>query len=147
MNSRIALVLISGAACSVPGLSQFDFTLDGRQVQVHSFASQGFMYSNENNYLSAPTSNGTLALTDFGANISAQVTDKFRIGAQIYDYNLGDLGNWYPQLDWATGDYRFKDWLGVRAGKVKTVLGLFNDVQDMQFLPHLGDLAAIALSS
>ena len=31
-------------------------------------------------------------------------------------------------------DYRFKDWFGVSAGKVKTVVGLCNDTQDMEFL-------------
>jgi hypothetical protein len=44
------------------------------------------------------------------------------------------LGNFHPQLDWAYGDYKFKDWLGIRAGKVKTVQGLSHDVQDMEFL-------------
>jgi len=31
-------------------------------------------------------------------------------------------------------DYRFKDWFGMRGGKVKTTLGLYNDTQDMEFL-------------
>ena len=110
--------------CAVPAVmrAQFDFTLDGRQVQIHSFASQGFMYSNDNNYLTTNTSQGSFAFTDFGANVSTQVTDKFRVGAQIYDRNLGKLGNWRPSLDWAVADYRFKDWFGIRAGKVKLSL-------------------------
>lgn len=31
-------------------------------------------------------------------------------------------------------DYRFKSWFGVRGGKVKTTLGLYNDTQDLDFL-------------
>ncbi len=80
------------------------------------------------------TSNGSAAMTDFGVNIGSQITDKFHVGAQMYDENIGKLGQWHPTLDWAFGDYKFKDWFGVRAGKVKTVLGLFNDTQDMGFL-------------
>jgi len=114
--------------------AQFDFTIAGRPVQVHSFASQGFAYSNDNNYLTMDTSQGSFNLTDVGANISMRVTDKLRIGAQIYDRDFGQLGKWHPQLDWATADYRFKDWFGVRGGKVKTTLGLYNDTQDMDFL-------------
>jgi hypothetical protein len=110
------------------------FTVDGRTVEIHGFASQGFAYSNENNFLTMKTSQGTPAMTDFGANISTRVTDRFRVGAQIYDRNIGDLGNWHPSLDWAFGDYKFKDWFGVRAGKVKTVLGLYNDTQDVDSL-------------
>ena len=81
-----------------------------------------------------PTSNGSLAMTDGGANISASISDKFRVGAQVYVRNVGDLGNFHPQLDWAYGDYKFKDWFGIRAGKVKTALGLLNDTQDAEFL-------------
>jgi len=114
--------------------AQFDFTVDGRQVQVHSFASQGFAYSNDNNYLTMNTSQGSFAMTDGGVNVSMQVSDKFRVGAQVYDMNLGQLGRWHPSLDWAVADYKFKDWLGIRGGKVKTVLGLHSDTQDLAFL-------------
>src|SRR6266704_1281591 len=114
--------------------AQFDFRIHDRQVQVHSFGSQGFGYSNDNNYLTMKTSQGSFAMTDVGVNVSTQVTDKLHLGAQFYDHNVGNLGRWEPQLDWATVDYRFRDWLGFRGGKVKTVLGLFNDTRDLDFL-------------
>lgn len=110
--------------------AQFDFELASRKVQIHSFASQGFAYSNQNNYLTMKTSNGSLAMTDAGVNVSTQLTDRFRVGAQVYVRDFGNLGKWHPHLDWAFGDYRFRDWFGVRAGKVKTALGLYNDTQD-----------------
>jgi hypothetical protein len=111
-----------------------EFKLLDRTVQVHGFASQGFVYSNENNWLSMDTSDGSAGFTDFGLNISAPVTDRLRVGAQIYDRNLGQLGQYHPSLDWAVADYRFKSWFGVRGGKVKTRLGLYNDTQDQDFL-------------
>jgi hypothetical protein len=110
------------------------FNVDGRSVQVHAFASEGFAESNANNYLTMDTTKGSGDFADFGVNIGTNITDKFHVGAQIYDYNVGTLGGWHPTLDWAFGDYKFKDWFGVRAGKVKTALGLFNDTQDMGFL-------------
>jgi hypothetical protein len=66
--------------------------------------------------------------------VSTQLTDRLLVGAQVYDRNIGHLGNGHPMLDWAVVDYRFRKWLGVRAGKVKTTLGLHNDTQDMEFL-------------
>lgn len=114
--------------------AQFDFTVDGRDVQVHGFASQGFMYSGNNNYLSADTTNGYFGPTDAGLNVSTKLTDNFRVGAQMYLFNVGQLGKWQPELDWAVADYKFKDWFGIRAGKVKTVFGLYTDTQDMTFL-------------
>jgi len=111
-----------------------EFKLLDRTVQVHGFVSQGFIYTNDNNWLTMNTSQGSAAFTDFGLNMSSQLTDKLRVGAQGYDRNLGQLGQYHPSLDWAVADYRFKSWLGVRGGKVKTTLGLYNDTQDEDFL-------------
>lgn len=111
-----------------------DFEMFNRNVQLHGFVSQGIAFSDNNNWLTMKTSDGSLAYTDFGANIACQITDKLHVGAQVYDRNLGNLGDWHPTLDWAVADYRFTKWLGVRGGKVKTTLGLYNDTQDLDFL-------------
>jgi hypothetical protein len=133
---QVKTMVLAAALSVAPGIlhAQFEFKLDGRNIQVHSFASEGFSYTNQNNYLTMDTSSGSFAMTDMGANVSTQVTDHLRVGAQFYTRNLGKLGNWAPTLDWAVVDYRVKDWLGFRAGKVKTVAGLYNDTQDMEFL-------------
>jgi|SRR5579864_544131 len=115
-------------------LQSQEFKLFDRTVQFHGFASQGFIYTDQNNWLTMHSSKGSGAFTDFGGNVSVQITDKFRVGAQVYDRNLGNLGEWHPTLDWAFADYRFKTWFGIRGGKVKTVLGLYNDTQDLDFL-------------
>jgi len=133
---KVKTLILAAAVSLAPGMlhAQLDFHLGSIPVQVHGFAQQGFMDSNQNNYLTMPTSQGSFAMTDAGINMSAQITDKFRVGAQVYDRNIGALGGYHPQLDWAYGDYKFKDWFGIRAGKVKTVLGLYNDTQDMEFI-------------
>jgi hypothetical protein len=120
---------------SIPlALEAQEFKLFDRTIQVHGFVSQGFIYTNDNNWLTMNTSQGSAAFTDFGLNMSAPLTDRFRVGAQVYDRNLGQLGQYHPSLDWAVADYRFKTWFGVRGGKVKTTLGLYNDTQDLDFL-------------
>jgi hypothetical protein len=111
-----------------------EFKVLDRTVQVHGFVSQGFIYTNDNNWLTMNTSQGSAAFTDFGLNMSSHLTDKLLVGAQVYDRNLGQLGQYHPSLDWAVADYRFKGWFGVRGGKVKTTLGLYNDTQDLDFL-------------
>jgi hypothetical protein len=135
MNSLVKKFAII-AAFAAPGIlhAQFDFNVDGHPVQIHSFGSEGCAYSNNNNFLTMKTSQGSCAMTDGGVNASVRLSDKLRVGAQIYDSNVGLLNQWHPSLDWAFIDYRFKDWFGVRGGKVKTVLGLYNDTQDMEFL-------------
>jgi len=122
--------------CVLPTAVQAqEFRLFDRDVQVHGFASQGYVYTTGNNWLTMTTTDdGSARFTDFGLNMSTQVNDKFRVGAQFYDRNLGQLGQYHPSLDWAVVDYRVKPWLGLRGGKVKTILGLYNDTQDLDFL-------------
>ena len=114
--------------------AQYNFNVAGRKVQVHSFGSQSFAYSNDNSYLTMNTSQGSFNFDDLGVNLSSQITDKFRAGAQGYTRRLGELNKGQVTLDWAVLDYRFKPWFGVRGGKVKTALGLYNDLQDVDSL-------------
>ena len=66
------IAALGAAAVSLE--AQVDFKIAGREVQVHSFASQGFSYSNDNNYLSIKTSEGNFAFTDFGASVRLYVS-------------------------------------------------------------------------
>jgi hypothetical protein len=134
MHRRIVGLLVACFCAGQVTLQAQDFKLLGREVQIHGFASQGFVYTDTNNWLTMNTSQGSGAFTDFGFNVSTSLTDKLRVGAQFYDRNLGKLGQYHPSLDWAVVDYRFKSWFGVRGGKVKTTLGLYTDTQDLDFL-------------
>jgi hypothetical protein len=122
-------------ACRVPALHAQEFRFLDHTFQTHGFISQGYVYTSGNNWLTMRSDgDGSFGNTEMALNLSTQVTDNFRVGAQVYDRNLGQLGQYHPSLDWAVADYRFKSWFGIRGGKVKTVLGLFNDTQDLDFL-------------
>jgi hypothetical protein len=113
--------------------SQAAFTVGGREVQIHGYLSEGFASSTDNNYLRMDTSRGSL-FTEAGLNVSSQLTSRLRAGAQVYDRYFGELGKGRVYLDWAFADYRLKDWIGFRGGKIKTPLGLHTDTQDQSFL-------------
>src|ERR1017187_4025840 len=100
-------------------------------IEIHGFVTQGFLFSSHNNYLTMQSSSGSLQWTDGAVSVSDSLTDKLRVGIQLHMYQLGQLGGPNIQVDWASGDYRVNDHLGFRAGKVKTVMGLFNDSQDV----------------
>jgi hypothetical protein len=135
--NRLIVGAVAGLAlgiCPATIHAQYEFNLGGRQVQIHSFGSQGFAYSNDNSYLTMNTSHGSFNFDDLGVNLSSQITKKFRVGAQGYTRRLGELNRGQVTLDWAVADYRFKPWFGARGGKVKTVLGLYNNLQDVDSL-------------
>jgi hypothetical protein len=132
MRSTLAGALVVTGVTSA--FAQTSFKVADREVQVHGSIQQGFVISDNNNFLTMDTSDGTAAMTDGAFNASTQVSKQFRVGAQLYTRNVGQLGNGQIQFDWVYGDYKVNDNFGVRAGKVKTPLGLFNDTQDMEFL-------------
>jgi hypothetical protein len=103
------------------------FTVLGKSISMHGFFSQGYMKSDGNNFITAQTGDGTFAMTDGALNIATNLRDNFHIGAQVYSRNVGRLTNGQVLLDWAFADYRVRDWLGFRGGKVKTPLGRYND--------------------
>jgi hypothetical protein len=96
-------------------------------IEIHGFVTQGFLFSTHNNYLTMNSSSGSLQWTDGALSLSDSLSDSLRVGIQLHMYQLGQLGGPNVQIDWASGDYRVNDQFGFRAGKVKTVLGLFND--------------------
>jgi hypothetical protein len=100
-------------------------------IVLHGYVSQGFLFSSNNNYLSMKSSDGSPQWTDAAVNISDSLADNLRVGIQFHMYQLGEFGGSDVHVDWASGDYRVNDRFGIRAGKVKTVWGLFNDSQDI----------------
>lgn len=125
MLRRLPLFLL---VCLCTGKLQAQ-SLEG--IEIHGFVTQGFLFSSHNNYLTMQSSVGSMAWTDGAVSVSDSLTDKLRVGIQLHMYQLGQLGGPNIQVDWASGDYRVNDHLGFRAGKVKTVMGLFNDSQDV----------------
>src|SRR5690348_8091899 len=93
------------------GLGQ-EIKLWNHDFQVHGFAFQGFVHTDNNNWLTMQTEQGSGAFTEFGFNVSTFATDKLHVGAQLYDRELGKLGEWHPSLDWAVADYKIHQRFG-----------------------------------
>lgn len=122
------------AACqlwSVPAAAQgADGEPNTLPVEIHGFVSQGFVATTANNYL-AESKRGSFELSEVGINFSKQLTDRMRVGVQLFAHDLGPLGNYRTRFDWFYLDYRFWDWLGVRAGRTKLPFGLYNESSDI----------------
>lgn len=104
--------------------------------QVHGYAAQGFVYSDDNNFF-GESSDGSFNYYEAGLNASIQVHPKLTFAAQgaIRDAGISDTGT--LRLDYAVADYRFLErvntTIGVRAGKVKNPLGFYNETRDVVF--------------
>lgn len=122
--------LLSGLLLVVGMLPISAQTLEDLNIQIHGYATQGFLYTTNNNILTTKSSDGSPAWDETVVNVTAQPTPKLRIGVQARYNLMGNLGNAIT-LDWASADYNVADSFGVRFGKVKTPSGLFNEMQDI----------------
>ena len=122
-----ALALLAQRPAAAAGL-----TLPGQvaELQVHGFISQGFLLTSANDYL-ARSSKGSFEFTELGLNFTLPATDRLTLGLQIFSHALGPIGDYRATLDWYSLDYHWRDWLGIRAGRVKVPFGLYNDSSDI----------------
>lgn len=111
-------------------------------VDIHGFGSQGFIINSGNNdYLGGESSKGTYDFREYGLNASV-AKGKWRVGAQVFGQKLGPYGDDKMKLDWGSVDYQAFQQFGLRAGRVKTPRGLYNESLDLDstrpfvFLPQ-----------
>lgn len=101
-----------------------------RKVELHGFVSQGAFVSTDNDYIGV-SSRGSLELFEVGLNASTQITRDLRAGVQLFARDIGIYDEPLPRVDWAFLDYRWRRWLGVRAGIIKMPFGLYNEYADI----------------
>src|SRR5712671_5380523 len=128
-------LLLAGLAAAVlvqrpAGATQLSLPGDLPSLDVHGFISQGFLLTSANDYL-ADSSRGSFEFSEVGLNFTLPATDRLTLGLQIFSRKLGPIGDYRATLDWYYLDYHWRDWLGIRAGRVKLPFGLYNDSSDV----------------
>jgi hypothetical protein len=133
MTPRRTLLVMTALTLAATRASAVELGSEGdlASVEAHAFASQGFILSSHNNYLDNDTTHGSFQFSEVGINFTKTLVDRLRVGVQIFAEDLGPSGSFNAQVDWFYLDYRFADWLGVRAGRVKIPFGLYNEIQDV----------------
>ena len=104
------------------------------EIEIHGFMTQGYIYTNHNNFFADTEKDGTFQFNEAGLNFSSDVSQKLRLGVQFFAHDLGKMGDMEVTIDWAYADYSFYDWLKLRAGKVKLPYGLYNTERDVDML-------------
>jgi len=103
---------------------------EAEDISIHGFVSQGYNLTTENTSLPG-SEDGTFEFNEIGLNVASQLTDRLRVGIQLFSRDYGTLGNNTVELDWAYGDYSYRQWLGIRVGRFKTPTGLYNEYRDL----------------
>jgi len=105
-------------------------------LRIHGFASQGYLHSSENNFYGS-SQNGSFDFTELGANVSYSPFSEIHLSAQALSRRAGESNDGDVRLDYGLVDYRFyseeKMRGGIRIGRIKNPLGLYNDTRDVAF--------------
>lgn len=129
----LALVLspLVSSLSALPASAQELDDGSGLGIEVHGFASQGFILTVNNDYLAEKTTEGSFEFSEVGLNFTKELADTLVTGVQLFAHDLGPSGNFDPTVDWFYIDYRARDFLGLRAGRLKIPHGLYNEIQDI----------------
>ncbi len=111
--------------------------IDANSIQVHGFASQAYTLTNKNNFFGESTGNGSFETTELGVNASWRMFPELQLAGQLLWRKAGNIDDDKIQLDYGLIDYRFfsneQHHHGVRLGRIKNPLGLYNDTRDVAF--------------
>ena len=69
MNRCLLIAALAPAFCAVPATAQ---SLEDLNIQIHGYATQGFLYTTQNNILTTSSSNGSPAWSEAVVNMTAQ---------------------------------------------------------------------------
>ena len=127
---RFVLILTVCLMFTIPS-SVLAYDIGG--LSIHGFISQGYLISNDNNYL-AQTEDGSFEFNESAINFSIEPIENLRIGLQLMSRDLGPARSNEIYLDWGYADYHVNDAFGIRVGKVKVPVGLYNQTRDVDFL-------------
>lgn len=111
------------------------------RLEVHGFASQGFLYTPGVNWL-RDTKQGSFNMTEVGLNVTKPISERFTVGFQLFTREIAHVGNFDAKFDWFYARYKFSDSFGVQFGRIKVPFGLYNPFRDIDsarlpvFLPN-----------
>lgn len=102
--------------------------------QYHGFISQNFVLSSENNFY-GNSEKGSFDFTEAGFNVSLRPLTRLGLAAQVLYRRAGELEDEEVRLDYGIVDFTALEAVefraGLRLGRVKNPLGLYNETRDV----------------
>ncbi len=108
-----------------------------KSYQIHGFASQGYILTDENNFYGDSEDGGSFDYYELGLNAFWQVADTLSASGQLLVRDAGETDDGKLRVDYLFLDKRFINMdaatAGVRVGRVKNPLGFYNESRDVIF--------------
>lgn len=131
----LALMLAAGGAALTTAQAQSDAA--EKQYQLHGFLSQGFIYTDENNFYGESEDGGSFDYYEVGVNGIWQFGERLLLSGQLLARDAGETDDGKIRVDYLFADYRLINQdaarAGARLGRVKNPLGFYNETRDVLF--------------
>lgn len=105
-------------------------------VQLHGFASQGAVQTSANRFY-GDSPDTSFDFTEIGLNASWRLSPQLLLAGQVLSRRAGDMSDGSPELDFALADITLSSGdthrAGLRLGRMKNRLGLYNETRDVPF--------------
>lgn len=129
------LILFGLLLGPIPGLALAVDLFDGR-AQIHGFASQAAIQTSANHYY-GNSDETSFELTEIGLNASFELSPKWLGSVQALSRRAGAMYDGAPSLDYALIEHtpisNARHRIGVRLGRIKSPVGLYNETRDVPF--------------
>jgi hypothetical protein len=107
-------------------------------INIHGSASLTASYSDKWDFGGNTADNPSLNRVDVILNGVHRFDNGIKAGAQLYAYKFANYRD--IALDWAGLDYAWNEKLGLRVGRNKTPMGLYNETQDLDAIRTFASL-------
>ena len=126
-------VLLLGAALATPAAAESGIW---SSLQIHGYADQAVIQTTANRWF-GPSDKTSFAFTEVALNASLRPLSRLLLSAQVLARRAGEMYDGTPVLDYALADLNLIEAphqrLGLRLGRVKNPLGLYNETRDVPF--------------
>jgi hypothetical protein len=104
-------------------------------VQVHGFLSQGFIHTSDNNFFGHSDDSLSTDFRELGINGSWSALPDLQLAMQVVWRDAGQTDEDGLRIDYGLANYNFlsteSSLLAIRAGRVPTPLGFYNETRDV----------------
>ena len=106
-----------------------------QSIQIHGFLSQGFVHTSDNNFYGHSDDSISTDFRELGINGSWRALPELQLALQVTYRDAGQSDEKGLRIDYGLVDYTFYTSeilsFGVKAGRVPTPYGLYNDTRDV----------------
>jgi len=106
-------------------------------MQVHGFLAQSLFHTSDNNLFGQSDDGVSLGITEVGLNTSYQPNERLNFAIQGLYRRAGDIDRGSFRVDYGLADLTLWEHdsgrIGIRGGRVKIPLGLYNETRDVAF--------------